>query len=56
MQLDIENNSAQKFWQKVEFVFGKDSETPIFNILTFPLIFFLHLYYMSMLYIAFFVR
>ena len=24
LQLDIANNSAQKVWQKVEFVFGKD--------------------------------
>lgn len=24
-QLDIENNSAQEAWQKVEFVFGKNS-------------------------------
>lgn len=23
LQLDIENNSAQKVWQEVEFVFGK---------------------------------
>ena len=24
LQLDIANNSAQKVWQKLEFVFGKD--------------------------------
>jgi hypothetical protein len=24
LQLDIANNSAQKVWQEVEFVFGKD--------------------------------
>lgn len=30
MQLDIENNSAQKVWQKVEFVLGKDFKNSYF--------------------------
>lgn len=24
LQLDLQNSSAQKFWQEVEFIFGKD--------------------------------